>query len=207
MHGGMRRPDIILSIGARTIIIDVAVANPTCRQYLAHSSDTVPYAAADALEERKRRSYIGTLASLQLHPDALVPFVLEATGRLGKAATTFVEQLETAVEVRAEVSARATIKFMLANMRCSLHRGNAICIRFHRENARLMATASIGEADMMVVDTDLDTGYGDGDVAEYVTGVGVSSPPTGAGVRTGTRDTTQYDSLFEDADLVSIAEV
>ncbi len=211
MPGGMRRPDIILSIGARTIIIDVAVANPTCRQYLTHSSDTVPYAAADALEERKRRSYIGTLASLQLHPDALVPFVLEATGRLGKAATTFVEQLETAVEVRAEVSARATIKFMLANMRCSLHRGNAICIRFHRENARLMATASIGEADMMVVDTDLDTGYvdgdGDGDVAEYVTGVGVSSSITGAGVRTGTRDTTQYDSLFEDADLVSIAEV
>ena len=66
---------------------------------------------------------------------------------------------------------------------------------------------------MMVVDTDLDTGYvdvdgdGDGDVAEYVTGVGVSSSITGAGVRTGTRDTTQYDSLFEDADLVSIAEV
>jgi hypothetical protein len=173
------------------------------------------------MEEHKRREYAGTLASLQLQPDAMIPFVLEATGRLGKSASTFLEQLETSVEVRAEVSARSTIKFMLAHIRCCLHRGNAICVRFHREDARVMVTtggaglgiglglgmdADIGHGLGADIDIGMDPAFADADVETGSMGVGVR---VGLGVDSGSgaSETAQYDSLFDDADLVSIAEV
>lgn len=208
---GLRRPDIILTIGARTFIIDVAVANPTCRRYLNKSSDLTALAAADTMEEHKRREYAGTLASLQLQPDAMIPFVLEATGRLGKSASTFLEQLETSVEVRAEVSARSTIKFMLAHIRCCLHRGNAICVRFHREDARVMVTTGgagidIGLGTGLGMDAALDPSFADADVETGSIGLGVH-PHVRVDSGSGASETAQYDSLFDDADLVSIAEV
>jgi hypothetical protein len=163
------------------------------------------------MEEHKRREYAGTLASLQLQPDAMIPFVLEATGRLGKSASTFLEQLETSVEVRAEVSARSTIKFMLAHIRCCLHRGNAICVRFHREDARVMVTTGgagidIGLGTGLGMDAALDPSFADADVETGSIGLGVH-PHVRVDSGSGASETAQYDSLFDDADLVSIAEV
>ena len=171
------------------------------------------------MEEHKRREYAGTLASLQLQPDAMIPFVLEATGRLGKSASTFLEQLERSVEVRAEVSARSTIKFMLAHIRCCLHRGNAICVRFHREDARVMVTTGGAGIDIglgiglgtglgtgLGMDAALDPSFADADVETGSIGLGVH-PHVRVDSGSGASETAQYDSLFDDADLVSIAEV
>ena len=149
---GLRRPDIVLTVQGQVTLIDVAVATPCSAQYLSRQSDRVALAAATVFEAKKRRAYVATLQALQLQQDALVPFVLEATGRLGQAATSFLERVEADPHVRQEVDGKASIKFLIALLRCSLHRGNAMAVEFHRRQSRLIGRVEWNGMGMDAID-------------------------------------------------------
>lgn len=67
--------------------IDVAVADPGCSSYLAAGSSARAEAAAEAREKDKRCSFKKDFRGVP--EDEFVPFVLEATGRVGPAAMKF----------------------------------------------------------------------------------------------------------------------
>ena len=153
---GLRRPDIVLTVQGRVTLIDVAVATPCSAQYVRRQSDRVALVAASMFEDKKRRTYEATIQTLQLQQDALVPFVLEATGRLGQAATSFLERVQADPHIRQEVDGKASIKFLIALLRCSLLRGNAMAVDFHRRQSRLIGTAEYGR----IVEEDEERGIG-----------------------------------------------
>jgi len=162
MGPGLRRPDIILTLGGtRTFLIDVAVANPVAQQYLNRNSDRVVLAAASDFETRKRRQYELTLQALNLQPSALVPFVVEATGRFGDAAMEFLDLIELDPQCRQDIAIGSTVKFLISHLRLCLHRGNAMCLRLLRSESRVYGTGGVGvgvgvEVEMPVLAPDLD---------------------------------------------------
>jgi len=78
--------DIFLRNGAEVTVIDVAIVDPASPSYLAKESDTKSDVATGQREADKRARWraIGEVAGA-----AFVPFVVEATGRLGPAANKF----------------------------------------------------------------------------------------------------------------------
>lgn len=121
---GLRVPDITLELGTRTTLIDVAVVNPAADRY---SRDTAPLTecrAAGLAEHRKRLSYASSLATRGLAPESLVPFVIEATGRFGTAAQSFLDALPTMVPADRAAAAQEVISFYSARLRIITHKGN-----------------------------------------------------------------------------------
>ena len=91
--GGLpvRRPDILANIGGVEHAIDVVIAEPAAAHNIADrglSSATVPEGAAQQAEKRKVAEYTGTL-----YADSLIPFALESTGRVGRAAAAFLQRV------------------------------------------------------------------------------------------------------------------
>ena len=95
LGGGDAQPDILLQLpgGGQQLLIDVCIVNPACGTYVLHRSAEEAGSAARHREQIKRRRYQDTLAALNLPPECFVPFVLEATGRWGPAAETFLKNL------------------------------------------------------------------------------------------------------------------
>ena len=83
----------------------------------------------------KRAHYRAALAHRGLAPSAFIPFVVEATGRLGEAATTFVEQVVTYPDIQA-TDAAGTVRFGMARLQTLIARGNAIAIKAFARGAR-----------------------------------------------------------------------
>ena len=87
----MVRPDIQFNIGNTVQYIDVMVTDPAAESHRHLNTHTDPDVTASAGEQMKRASYARRLPSLA--KESLVPFVVEATGRLGPAATLFLKQV------------------------------------------------------------------------------------------------------------------
>jgi hypothetical protein len=126
VHAGTKA-DLSLQIPGATspIFIDISVTSPTTVRALQHHSDQQEDVAAVLQEERKRERYRAALAAQNLREDALVPFVLEATGRCGPAATAFLESLATRPGVRREVDIRGSIRYFRAHMAGHILAANA----------------------------------------------------------------------------------
>jgi hypothetical protein len=89
--------DILVTVGLERFVIDVMVMDMGSPEYLRGASATNPActqdAAAVAGEKKKMRTYRGVVHPARI-PDAdIVPFVLEATGRLGPQALTFLRRI------------------------------------------------------------------------------------------------------------------
>lgn len=87
--GRVVRADIVAWDGGRCYVIDVAISNPACRTYVRALSDEFADRAAVRREQTKRARYAGVPGLLE--GGGFVPFVLEATGRLGPAARNFLD--------------------------------------------------------------------------------------------------------------------
>lgn len=88
----MRRPDILVRLeDGHTYAIDVAVVDPAAKSHIMpreNSSLITAGGAALQEESKKKDKYRGTA-----YEDKLIPFVLEATGRLGPAAVEFLQKI------------------------------------------------------------------------------------------------------------------
>jgi hypothetical protein len=89
--GNPRRGDIKVILGNRIRVIDVAICDPSAACYRDYGSIREDGAAAKQKERQKEAKY-ADIPDL-LNTDAFVPFVVEATGRIGPKAFAFLEQL------------------------------------------------------------------------------------------------------------------
>jgi hypothetical protein len=88
------RADVFVrpNAGGRAYVLDVKLVNPAAAEYLEAGSASVALAAADAGEEEKRGRWARVQDAL---PDVVfIPFVMEITGRYGKAAKAFLQKME-----------------------------------------------------------------------------------------------------------------
>ena len=129
--------DIALQTGGGLRLFDVAIPNPAANSALARQSDTTVLAAARVAEVEKRAHYRAALAHRGLADTAFIPFVVEATGRLGSAAETFLDQVITYPDLQAE-DAIGTVRFSIARLQTLIARGNAIAIGAFSRGARVV---------------------------------------------------------------------
>ena len=81
--------NISVIVGAETLWIDVSVVDPGCHHYIQrHLSNEVPDAAAKAMKTTKRNHYSAVKEPL---PPAIIPFLLETSGRLS--AVGFIQRI------------------------------------------------------------------------------------------------------------------
>jgi hypothetical protein len=84
-------PDLIVQIAQQTFAVDVAVSNPAAISYIIKGSDREKGVAAAEMENKKLERY-STVRGL-VESGNLVPFVVEATGFLGKRASSFLDRI------------------------------------------------------------------------------------------------------------------
>lgn len=95
-HEGARsvHADISLIIGGEKLWIDVAIVDPGARSYMdRHRSYSTQDAASKAMEAHKRLHYQAIRHPAPLPPSTVIPFTVEASGRLGPAALGFLERI------------------------------------------------------------------------------------------------------------------
>ena len=81
------RADVYMREGASVTVFDVAIVNPSAQSYLVKGSDVSCDVAATHRETLKRESFLKRMGP---HSQiSFVPFVVEATGRMGPAALDF----------------------------------------------------------------------------------------------------------------------
>ena len=85
------RADLTLTQPEGRLIIDVAVVDPGAYKYTKHFSHRNPDSAAQAEEASKRAHYARIVPAPT--PATIIPFVLEATGRLGPSALAFLNKI------------------------------------------------------------------------------------------------------------------
>ena len=97
-HGGglgdERRPGDIIIYNwrdGRHLLIDVAVTNPLCSTNVAHLISEGVGAHATAYEKIKEKTY----SDLDFTKYEFLPFIIEATGGMGKAAHGFCKELKS----------------------------------------------------------------------------------------------------------------
>ena len=89
--GGHVRADVLLDIGGVQVAWDVAIVNPSAPTYVRLQSHIAPDIAAKDREKIKRDQFsrfVQDPAGI-----TLIPFVIEATGRLGPAASTYMRTI------------------------------------------------------------------------------------------------------------------
>ncbi len=134
----MKEPDLSLATEAGVIHLDVSIVNPAADRHLAAQSATSPLAAAGVGETVKRVQYRHTLDTLGLREDVLVPFVVEATGRLGPAAQAFLDRLDALPGRRGQVDMASTVRFMVRSIVTCVLRGNALSMARSRNQSRVL---------------------------------------------------------------------
>ena len=87
--------DVTLVLGAETLIIDFAVVCPGGAHYLQYPkrSAITQDGAALHIEVFKRRHYATVAPPHTPPPNSVIPFVLEASGRLGPSALGFLHRI------------------------------------------------------------------------------------------------------------------
>ena len=92
--------DIVVNVGAVRYVIDVMVMDMGATEYLGGAAATNPAVTQDAAavegEKKKRRVYGGVVNPARIPNADVIPFVLEATGRLGPRALSFLRELTAA---------------------------------------------------------------------------------------------------------------
>lgn len=137
----LRRPDILLTVDQKVWLIDISVVNPASSKHVSNGSATVAQAASTAMETKKRADYAPTLPVLNLGPSALVPFVVEATGRLGKDALEFLDALLTAPGRNAHCNVSNTTRFMMGRITAAIIRGNSLALAATAEHLQTVVNA------------------------------------------------------------------
>ena len=103
--------DIRVTVGASVKYLDVNIINPAAQEYMPQASIDGGTASIKA-EANKRARYSAVLAEHGIAESALVPFVIEATGRLGPSALRFLDDLRTAATLSSpDRNPDATIDF------------------------------------------------------------------------------------------------
>lgn len=97
LPGGALKMDIQYTVGHEAKFIDVMVVHPGAHTYLERGSALVEDVANKAGEQVKRTKY-SVVPHLQEHGN-FVPFVVEATGRLGPSAMTWLRHLTAGRDV------------------------------------------------------------------------------------------------------------
>jgi Reverse transcriptase (RNA-dependent DNA polymerase) len=89
------RTDIKFVKGADTLCIDIAVVDPAAATYMQTPTSSHLYrdGAASKYEREKRQHYSRVSVPSPLPPRSVIPFILEATGRLGPSALLFLHTL------------------------------------------------------------------------------------------------------------------
>lgn len=132
---GRERLDIEVQVGGRLLYVDVMVVNPAANKYLRMGSSKEVLVAAKAGEQRKRERYEATLRAMNVDPQtAFVPFVLEATGRLGPAAAAFLAAMEgdaRGFHGRDAVNVKSETRFFRRKLQHVLAQGNSFCVATH----------------------------------------------------------------------------
>ena len=86
------RTDIKFVKGAETFFIDIAIVDPAADEY--QKAPTCSHnrqdGAASRYEQCKRQHYARVNSPAPLPPSSIIPFVIEASGRLGPSALQFV---------------------------------------------------------------------------------------------------------------------
>jgi hypothetical protein len=126
LHG--RPADIMLTIGNIIYYIDVAVASPSSQRAIRAGSAVTPDTAATQREAEKRAKYAPLLAALGVHRDQFFPFVVEATGRFGPAATSFLTKLPQPDRIRAGVNVDSEVQFFKRKATAHVWLGNAFAM-------------------------------------------------------------------------------
>lgn len=93
LHSTRQRADIRVTEGGQTTYLDVSIVSPSSRSALQHNSDTTLLAGATLMERAKTQTYAQFMTRMGLPASALVPFVLETSGRAGNAALAFLQRL------------------------------------------------------------------------------------------------------------------
>jgi hypothetical protein len=100
VKGGIEDPqapgvkmDVVVHLPGKTYYVDVAVVAPGCQRYIQCGSHNTILAAAAKREAEKTTAIQNALRGVDFKGPTLhfVPFVVEASGRLGKAASEFLE--------------------------------------------------------------------------------------------------------------------
>lgn len=118
--------DLQLSVpGGVTKWFDVSIVSPACDTYLRMGSHMEPLTAARSQEAEKRRHYAPALVAMGSMEEQFVPFVLEASGRLGEAARAYLLRLvEDASEERKRL-VQDIVSFQLKRIQTVIARQNA----------------------------------------------------------------------------------
>jgi hypothetical protein len=89
--------DIVVTVGAVRYVIDVMVIDMGATKYLRGAAATNPAVTQDAAavegEKKKRRHYGGVVHPARIPNAEVIPFVIEATGRLGPKALSFLREI------------------------------------------------------------------------------------------------------------------
>ena len=105
------RADVVYRDNAQSVLIDVTIADPAGESYARLHPDEVEDAVAKERESQKRLHYDRVRPNYHI-----VPFVVEATGRLGPAARTWMKDTFRDPMVRAALRDRIGAKIMQLNI-------------------------------------------------------------------------------------------
>jgi hypothetical protein len=124
------RADIRLQLGLHGVrYIDVTVVSPCSATAIRNDSCTVPSAAATHQEHVKRTKYAQALTQADIPQEHFIAFAMEASGRYGKEAFTFLEDLTTLGHLKMEdQAAAASIQYYKRLLRSTIMIGNQIAI-------------------------------------------------------------------------------
>jgi hypothetical protein len=121
---GLRTPDITVTTETQVRAIDVCVVNPAAERYCAGLDPPAEGKAAAMAERRKELAYASSLAARNLSPDALIPFAMETTGRLGTRAQAFLDALHLEVPPDRAATVQDAVSFAISRLRIITIRGN-----------------------------------------------------------------------------------
>lgn len=118
--------------------IDITVINPTAEKYKWKELDlTTAGAPARLAEANKLVKYTEVKAAKAPNVElSLIPFVMEATGRMGPAADAFLDRLSKTTGL-ADESLKTKRNFFLSRLSVCMARGNAALLREYRARATL----------------------------------------------------------------------
>jgi len=128
------RLDISYQEGSIVKYIDVSVVNPTARQYdRTVGEEMAPGHPATTQENEKTRKY--TVHQTGISADNFIPFVLEATGRLGPAAVKFIDSV-SGIKHAPDPQVKKQRNFFLQRLSAILIKDNSRHLRNYRNNSK-----------------------------------------------------------------------
>jgi hypothetical protein len=135
--------DLQLSVpGGVTKWFDVSIVSPACNTYLLMGSNVEPLTAARSQEAEKRRKYAPVIAAMESTEEQFIPFVLEASGRLGEAAKAFLLRLVNDVGEDRKRQVQDIISFQMRRIQTVIARQNA-CMTARCQMVPLVVTEAV----------------------------------------------------------------